>query len=253
MNTLKQRMPNWLKDSIRTVRAKAYAGEGRYCPICEKSARKFLTAGRETREDSQCPHCLSFERQRFLLLYLLRRTDLFNSRLENSAKERSEPILHVSPAACLEPKFKARFGDRYLTADLLSPTAMVKMDITNIQYPDQSFPAILCSHVLEHVSNDIAAMREFYRVLKDDGWAILLVPITADRTFEDPSIADPAKRLELFGEIDHVRRYGPDYVDRLRSVGFKVETIFVEEVASAAEIEKMRLTADSGEIYLCRK
>lgn len=245
MSTIASAIPEWLKDSIRSLRAVAYAGEDRYCPICEKTARKFLTIGREVREDAQCPHCLGSERHRFVLLYLMRQTNLFN----NQPKQ----VLHVSPARCLETKLKAGLGSRYLTADLFSPHAMVKMDITDIQYPEQSFDVILCSHVLEHVDSDIAAMKEFHRVLKNDGWAILLVPITADKTFEDPSITDPAERLERFGEIDHVRRYGPDYIDRLRSAGFQVEKIEVEEVASPEEIAHMRLTADSGEIYLCRK
>lgn len=60
------------------------------------------------------------------------------------------------------------------------------MDITDIQYSDQSFDVIYCSHVLEHIHDDMKAMAEFFRVLRNGGWAILLVPIRADRTFEDP-------------------------------------------------------------------
>ena len=238
-------IPEFVKKPIRAVQAIPYYGTGRYCPICEQSSSRFRQVGREHREEAQCPHCLSAERHRFSLLYLLRKTNLFDGA--------SKSVLHVSPARCLEPILRDSLGDRYLTADLFNPSAMVKMDITDIHYPNQSFDVILCSHVLEHVDNDINAMKEFYRVLKDDGWAILLVPITSDRTFEDPSITDPAKRLELFGEVDHVRRYGPDYIDRLRSVGFKVEMIEVKDLASPKEIAQMRLTPDSGEIYLCTK
>jgi SAM-dependent methyltransferase len=99
----------------------------------------------------------------------------------------------------------------------MNPRAMVRMDITDIQYPKDTFDVIYCSHVLEHVVDDRKAMREFHRVLRPDGWALLLVPITVEKTFEDPSVTDPEERLSVFGQEDHVRCYGPDYVERLRN------------------------------------
>ena len=110
----------------------------------------------------------------------------------------------------------------YVSADLDSPLAMANVDITDLPFDDESFDLILCSHVLEHVHDDRLAMRELRRVLKPDGWALLLVPISADVTFEDPSIVRPSDRLRLFGQADHVRRYGPDYVDRLRHVELEI-------------------------------
>lgn len=159
----------------------------------------------------------------------------------------------MAPEACLEPRLRECLGDNYLTADLHDPSAMVKMDITDIQFPDESFDAIYCSHVLEHVQDDKRAMREFFRVLKNGGWAILLVPITSEQTIEDPSIVDPKERLRVFGQEDHVRRYGPDYVDRLREAGFKVEITKACELVDDKGIVEMGLTPASGEIYYCTK
>lgn len=131
---------------------------------------------------------------------------------------------------------------------------MVKMDITNIQYPAEYFDVILCSHVLEHVPDDRKAMREFWRTLKPTGWAILLVPIMAEVTFEDPTIVDPQERLIAFGQEDHVRKYGRDYIDRLREAGFKVTVTTVADIAPDQEsAQRMGLTADSGEIYYCTR
>jgi ubiquinone/menaquinone biosynthesis C-methylase UbiE len=131
---------------------------------------------------------------------------------------------------------------------------MVNMDITNINYPDQSFDVIYCCHVLEHVKDDKLAMKEFHRILKRNGWAILLVPpITTGKTFEDPSIVDPEARLMAFGQKDHVRRYGKDYVDRLREAGFKVEVTEVNDLVEKDEAILMGLTRSSGEIYYCIK
>lgn len=130
---------------------------------------------------------------------------------------------------------------------------MIKMDISNIQYPDNSFDIIYCSHVLEHVLDDRKAMREFYRTLNTDGWAILNVPISGEKTFEDPSIVSPEERLKAFGQEDHVRIYGTDYIDRLRESGFTVKLFKASDLASESDIVRMALTQASGEIYYCTK
>jgi len=127
------------------------------------------------------------------------------------------------------------------------------MDITDIQYPDKTFDVIYCSHVLEHITDDKGAIREFYRVLKSDGWAILLVPITADKTFEDPSVTDQAERLKLFGQEDHVRRYGPDYVERLEEAGFNVKVTYPSDLLQIEDITRMGITNAAGAIYYCTK
>ena len=103
---------------------------------------------------------------------------------------------------------------------------MVHADITQIPFVDDSFDVILCSHVLEHVPEDRQAMRELCRVLKPDGWALLLVPISSRRaeTYEDATVVAPEDRERLFGQFDHVRIYGRDFKDRLEESGFHRET-----------------------------
>ncbi len=223
-----------------------YTGNGRYCPICEKNSRKFLSYGKQIkREDAICTNCGSFERHRYVWIYFQKFTNLFNNK--------PKMILHVAPESCFVPPLKKAFGNDYITADLYSPRADVKMDITDIQYPDNYFDVVYCSHVLEHVQDDKKAMREFHRVLKSDGWAMLLVPITTEKTYEDPSIMDPEERLKAFGQRDHVRCYGLDYIDRLRESGFKVTIAKVEETFNREERILMGLTDASGDIYFCTK
>jgi hypothetical protein len=221
-----------------------YRGRGRWCPVCGQSSRKFRPGGTVARQDAKCPRCGALERHRFTWLYLLHRTDLFDGRPKR--------VLHVAPEQCFERQLQDRLGGGYLTADLRDPHAMERMDITGIRHPDESFDVIYCSHVLEHVLDDRRAMREFHRVLKRSGWAILLVPITADRTFEDPTIVRPSDRLRVFGQKDHVRRYGPDYLDRLRHAGFDVQVTRVSEMISADEAARMGITR-VGEIYHCTR
>ncbi|MBU0912336.1 MAG: methyltransferase domain-containing protein [Gammaproteobacteria bacterium] len=217
----------------------------RYCPVCTKSSPRFRPFGVIPREDAQCIQCGALERHRLLWLFLHNNTDLFNGK--------PGKMLHVAPEPWFEKKFRELLSDNYLTADLFDPRAMIKMDISNIQYPDNSFDIIYCSHVLEHVLDDRKAMREFYRTLNTDGWAILNVPISGEKTFEDPSIVSPEERLKAFGQEDHVRIYGTDYIDRLRESGFTVKLFKASDLASESDIVRMALTQASGEIYYCTK
>jgi SAM-dependent methyltransferase len=222
-----------------------FIGKGRDCPVCTKSSKKFEKAGIVPREDARCMYCNALERHRLTWLFFKNRTDLFNGHAKR--------MLHVAPEEPFEKLLKKKIGIGYLTADLYNPAAMVKMDISDIQFDDETFDVIYCSHVLEHVSNDKRAIKEFYRVLKTSGWAILLVPITAAKTFEDPLVTDPMERLKLFGQEDHVRCYGPDYAERLAEGGFVVEIVKPKDFLGSEEIERMGITDSAGEIYFCRK
>lgn len=243
---------NRLNPVLRTARDLVYRvlyrGTGRWCPVCEKPSRRFRPFGvDERRDEAMCVHCGALERHRLLWLFFNRMTKLF------AGPPAGTSFLHVAPERCFEPRLRKRLGAGYLTADLENPSADVRMDVTRIEYPDAAFDVVYCSHVLEHVPDDRKALREFHRVLRRDGWAIILVPITVDATVEDPTETDPKERLRRFGQDDHFRRYGPDFLDRLRAAGFSVRVVRVAEVASPSEASLMGLTAASGEIFYCTK
>jgi SAM-dependent methyltransferase len=244
-----QYLPSQIREPItlirNLVRSLPYQGTGRSCPVCGKSSRKFGDFGTPPRKDAQCMFCGALERHRYVWLYLNQHTNLFDGK--------PKKMLHVAPEQCFEARLRKLLGRNYITADLFDARAMVRMDITEIKYPNNSFDVIYCSHVFEHVIDDRKAMREFHRVLKPDGWAILLVPITAESTFEDPSVTEASERLRLFGQIDHVRKYGADYIDRLRTSGFTVRVDYATDFFQQPEIEKFGLTNASGGIYYCTK
>jgi SAM-dependent methyltransferase len=222
-----------------------YHGRGRFCPVCEKNSRKFLAFGDPERRDASCPRCGALERHRLAWLYMSRHTDLFSGA--------ARKMLHIAPEPFFASRLKKRLGKNYLSADLKSRRAMVRMDVTAIPFPDGAFDAIYCSHVLEHVADDRLALREFFRVLRHGAWAIILVPVGPGPTVEDPTIVSPAGRLKAFGQEDHVRRYGPDFSDRLEEAGFSVRVGRVNELFGADESSRMGLTAAAGDIYHCRK
>ncbi|MEN8225532.1 MAG: class I SAM-dependent methyltransferase [Bacteroidota bacterium] len=196
-----------------------YRGKEKECPVCGRTFRKFMPYGRIVkRENALCPSCLSLERHRLMWLFLKKKTDFFTSELK---------VLHVAPEYCFIKRFKALENLEYITGDIESPLADVKMDIRETPIEDDTFNVIIYNHTLEHVVEDHQAMKEFYRVLKPGGWGILNVPINEKRkeTYEDFSITDPNEREKHFGQRDHVREYGLDYTDRLKNAGFTVNAI----------------------------
>lgn len=203
-----------------------YRGKNVICPVCNHQFTKFLPYGRiNARPNALCPNCLSLERHRLIWLYLDEQTEFF---------KKPQAILHIAPEACFIKPFRKIHGKSYVTADIESPLADVKMDIHNITFPDNTFDVILCNHVLEHVRDDIQAMREIKRVLKPGGFAILQVPLfspLSEKTFEDLSVTDPRERERLFGQSDHVRKYGKDYAQRIQQSGLKaVEDDFATNI-----------------------
>jgi len=195
-----------------------YRGNAVECPVCQSQFKKFMPYGRiNPRPNALCPNCLSLERHRLIWLYLQNETDFFKSPLH---------VLHLAPEVCFIKRFEKQHGDRYITADIESPLAKVKADIHQMPFEDNTFNAVLCNHVLEHVADDIKAMSEIKRVLKPGGWAILQVPFFSpvpDATFEDNSITNKREREKIFGQDDHVRKYGHDYASRINASGLLAE------------------------------
>jgi SAM-dependent methyltransferase len=192
-------------------------------PIDGSQYRKFLPYGygSQLRSNALCPGTLSLERHRLLWLYLERETNFLTRQLK---------VLHVAPEQVFYRKFKQFEAWQYISTDLSSPLADVVADICDLPFPNDEFDLILCNHVLEHIPNDITAMTELYRVLKKGGTLIAQVPLEEERkeTFEDNSITDASKRTQIFGQYDHVRIYGQDYYDRLESVGFSTNKVFLQ-------------------------
>lgn len=234
-----------VSDVALKVIALFYAGNKVEDPIDGRTYRKFLPYGRIPRENVLSPGCQSLERHRLMWLYLKERTNFFTEHLK---------VLHIAPEHCFIKRFEAMSNLDYITADIESPLAKVKMDIHQIPFPDNTFDVCFCNHVMEHVENDIQAMSEIYRVLKPGGWAIIQSPIdyTLETTFEDPAITSPSEREKVFGQNDHVRLYGRDYPKRLATAGFSVKEDDYVMQLSPELLQRYRL--DKNEyIYLCSK
>lgn len=231
---------------IRPVLAYVLKGNTYTDPIDNKNFRKFLPYGYENqRENVLSPSTLSLERHRLLWLYLKNETDFFTV---------PKRVLHFAPEQAFYKRFRKQKNLDYVTTDLKSPLADVKADICNLPFKDNEFDVILCNHVLEHIPDDTKAMQELFRVLKKGGMAILQIPqdLSREKTFEDNSVTDKKERTRIFGQYDHVRIYGRDYFDKLRSVGFKVIEEDYTNKITPEFVEKYRLA--KGEIIpVCYK
>jgi SAM-dependent methyltransferase len=216
------------------------------CPVCGSGLNFFLPfgVGGRVRFNAICPVCHSLERDRAAWLEL-------------SSEAWLKPIprlLHVAPERCLEPRLRQRLGSRYITADLLRTDVDRQVSVEDLPFDDGRFDAIICNHVLEHVNDDRKALSELRRVLSPDGWALLQVPLDETRhaTDEDPAVTSRRARRRRFGQHDHVRTYGRDYVERLTRAGFVPELRRIGEIH--AEHEIVRHGLDRREtLHFCRR
>jgi SAM-dependent methyltransferase len=225
-----------------------YIGNKVECPVCNSKYRKFLPYGRNTssRENALCPSCLSLERHRLMALYMKRKTNFYTANLK---------VLHVAPEYCFIDRFEHMKNLDYITADIESPLAKVKMDIHQIPFEDNTFDVAFCNHVMEHVDDYILAMSELHRVLKPGGWALIQSPqdMKYEVTYEDPTITDPKEREKHFLQNDHLRLFGRNYGRELEKGGFKVtEDRFVMNELTPAEVKRYSLPGEEI-VYFCQK
>ena len=223
-----------------------YAGRSVACPLCERRFRRFAgdrwDGERWTGDAVRCPSCGSLPRHRLLWLFLTRSPELLRG-----------SVLHVAPEPAIAERLKATAAS-YTSVDADPAKAMVAADLTALPFEDASFDLVICSHVLEHVTDDAAALRQLRRVLR--GTLLLQTPVNYDqeRTFEDAEAVDPATRLRLFSQEDHVRVFGRDLPGRLAVAGFSVEVI---EARDLGEPDRYVIDVARGplrnDLFVCQR
>ncbi len=196
------------------------------CPVCNTSPGDFKSYN--GRPHAQCPSCGAFERHRQMWVWLER---------SGVATRR---VLDLAPHRGLGPALERR-ASSYVSADVQPGRAMRTADVCALDDEDASFDFICCSHVLEHVADDGAAMRELFRVLVPGGVAVVPVPLRDGVTDEEAPGDDTADRANRFGQPDHLRRYGFDFFDRLTAAGFVTEAVDLRDLTTPAEREQFGL------------
>ena len=234
-----------LASAVRLRAATArHRGDAVRCPLCRHGFDRFKDDWNRPR--ALCWRCGSHERHRAQWLLLdQHRPDLLDD---------ARSLLHFSPEWCLREQLESLSHLRYVTTDLdPAQDVELRLDVTATGLPDGAFDAVICSHVLEHVPDDAAAMRELRRITASGGWCLVMVPLALDRasTYEDPSITSPEDRRREFLQHDHVRLYASDIADRLRAAGFDVEVVDLHRELGAERAACHGLLA-SDLVFLCR-
>jgi SAM-dependent methyltransferase len=226
----------------RRVQAARHRGADVLCPICGHRFACFKDDW--NRGNALCWWCGSHERHRAQWLLFERRPDLLGT---------ARALLHFAPEWALRQRLRGMRHLRYVTADLSQAGVDLELNLEALDLPDASFDAVICSHVLEHVSDDLAAMKELRRITASDGWCLVMVPLDIARTatYEDPTITRPDERERAFWQHDHVRLYAPDITDRLAAAGFDVECIRPRQEFGDSLVERCRII-DADHIFLCR-
>jgi SAM-dependent methyltransferase len=208
--------------------------------VCGHTFDRFRD--RWNRAEALCWRCGSHERHRAQWLLLSRRRELLTD---------AKSLLHFAPEWSLRHHLAHMRTLRYVTADLLDPDVDLRLDLTSLTLPDACFDAVICSHVLEHVEDDRAAMSELHRITRK--WCLVMVPLDLSRetTLEDPTITTPEARQATFWQEDHVRLYGRDIEQRLTHAGFVVERIEPMREFGEAAFQRCGLLA-SDWMWLCR-
>lgn len=200
--------------ALRRMRKLSWGNGVRHCVICGYDGL-FAPNGTPARLDAACPACGSLERHRLVQVYCERRMPFAKDHV----------VLHFAPEQQLSAYISGRVAG-YQSADLKDDARLThpRLDIEDTRLADAQYDWIVCNHVLEHV-NDARALAEFHRMLKPGGRALITVPVAEamPQTFEDPAIATPEARSLHYRQWDHVRFFGRDVRDRIRTAGFELE------------------------------
>ena len=223
-----------------------------FCPICEELSN-FIPAGEPPRKNAKCPNCGSYERDR-LMYFLIK--EKYHELFENNIK-----LLHFAPEIIFYNIFNKKKNIDYFPVDI-SPERYekrgikirFKVNMENMHFADNTFDVIYNSHVLEHIPNDIVAMKELYRVLKPNGVCFTSVPLSKNyETFEKEEYNTPELRAKYYGLADHVRVYGHDIQDKLSSVGFNVTEIKAKDVYKTEIKKEFYGLLPKESIFVCEK
>ena len=222
-----------------------------YCVFCQQSAESFLPFGLKHdvltlrrvigggyRPNALCPTCFSLDRERSVFPFLLSHDWLISGAVN---------LLHVAPERQLAKMLNSHRDITHISTDI-RPTGTTIMDLRQMAFRSDSFDAVICNHVLEHIDDDRAALSEVYRVLRPKRWAIPQVPISysIQQTLEDNTIRTAQEREAAYGQTDHVRLYGLDYRGRLESAGFEVVVTSLRSKFGNEFIAHHSLIADEG-------
>lgn len=138
--------------------------------------------------------------------YESERVRLFEQLVENSANKK-----------CLQIGVRnEKYSPHWISVDLFDMSAYIDYhyDIHDLKFPNDTFDIIVCNAILEHVENPEGAIRELYRVLKNDGSIWIEIP------FNQPYHLSPNDYWRV--SPDGIKIWMKDFVE-IASGHFKID------------------------------
>jgi SAM-dependent methyltransferase len=112
---------------------------------------------------------------------------------------------------------------RVSRARALHVSGLVQASVTALGFHDESFDAVICNQVLEHVPDDRAAMLELRRVLRPGGLLIVGVPNEGSPL---GLLRNHVLQRSILSSTDHVNMYTRQrLVERLQGADFRVARV----------------------------
>lgn len=209
-------------------------GNAKQCYVCKKTFHHFgkfrsgsqgvsdylkhLQVVGSDADNFMCHFCGSNDRTRHLFMFF--------DKLSLWEKFKGATIIHIAPEKTLSDKIKSLSPGKYIMGDLLHTNEEhQRIDITDLQFEDESTDILICNHVLEHVPDYQKALSEIHRVLRPNGFAILQTPYSKllSRHFEEENINTDALRLFFYAQEDHVRFFSEkEFFNDLIRAGFEL-------------------------------
>ena len=204
------------------------------CNVCGWRGRRFMThcgAG-YVNYDAFCPRCMCYPRHRGFAELLERGV---GKELE-LLRARGGRRIFFAP----EPGMRALLT-RYVSGlegvDMRRINELVVHveDIQELSFAGGSIDFFSCFHVVEHVPDPDAALRELARVLHPDGLGVFNVPMTFGR-----------RETIAFGRPNplangHWFDFGEEFVERLAAAGFSGTGYRLRALLSPSRYEELRL------------
>ena len=203
------------------------------CPLCNYKNHSFvhLSNSYEISWNSACQNCDSRSRHRGLYF-------LYKKYLKNSVDKK---ILHFAPEKNLVNAIKSFGENQYYSTDYnMTNVDFPRQDVQALNFENNLFDIIFINHVLEHVPNDNEAIKEIFRILKNDGYVIITIPGNWKR-----------KKTKVFvppTPNGHYRDYGMDVIEKLQNHFILVEKIDLFKFNGEKHAIKKLETA-----FICRK
>lgn len=241
----KRLVPPGMRPALRRASSRLiHFGHECYCPVCRAHVRGFLphhSCDGSVRLNAECPVCGCCERHRLFWMFV-EDFRIFDGRPRS--------VLHISPERPLRRRLARQPGIRYAAGGIHPEQGDRHLDLTSLAVPSNSVDLLYAGYVLMMIADEMAAIRESYRVLRPGGMAILQLPI-----FREVSIDyrgdDSRECLCLFSDPGMHHIFGEDIFERFRQAGFEVVRVPYSRMLSPAIRQRYGLEAQ--DIVVCVK